>query len=109
MYLQDVNPFDNVVLRRFAAFLYAFLMAKNMWKRRAGWRDREFYPWFAASSATLLATAAIAGAGCIFIPGAKLQWQCQMYIYVILNMMLNIHIIIFNIYIYENTDISLYI
>eukprot|EP00434_Breviolum_minutum_P001654 symbB.v1.2.001461.t1/scaffold58.1/size370606/30 len=47
-------------------------MAKNR-GRRAGWRDREFYPWFAASSATLLATAAIAGAGCIFIPGVGLK------------------------------------
>eukprot|EP00438_Fugacium_kawagutii_P016786 Skav217464 [mRNA] locus=scaffold1405:101225:101755:+ [translate_table: standard] len=36
-------------------------MAKNMWKRRAGWRDREFYPWIAAASATMIGTAAIAG------------------------------------------------
>ena len=65
-------------------------MAKNMWKRRAGWRDREFYPWFAASSATLLAAAAIAGAGCIFIPGAnqnynggfKCGYKKYMYLYI---------------------------
>lgn len=44
-------------------------MAKNMWKRRAGWRDREFYPWLATSSATMLATAAITGACCVAVPG----------------------------------------
>ena len=45
-------------------------MAKNMWKRRAGWRDREFYPWLVTSSATMLATAAITGACCVAVPGA---------------------------------------
>ncbi|CAE7946243.1 unnamed protein product [Symbiodinium sp. KB8] len=48
-------------------------MAKQMWKRAAGWRDKEFYPWLLQTSALLGCTGALVICGCIFVPG--LGWK----------------------------------
>lgn len=44
-----------------------------MWKRRAGWRDREFYPWFAGSSAAMLGTLLATGSIGLMVPAGGFQ------------------------------------
>eukprot|EP00439_Symbiodinium_sp_Y106_P052939 s1021_g7.t1 len=49
------------------------LRAPEMWKRAAGWRDKEFYPWLLQTSAILGCAGALVICGCIFVPG--LGWK----------------------------------